>query len=75
MSGTITIAALIEETNRKGCALGRPDIKTDTIDFVYKDEKFNFPAFDVMEFCKPNGTFYTAPVKKLRELEKNHGRR
>ncbi len=54
---------------KKGLAVGRPDIVTDSIDFSYKDEKFRFPALAVMDICMQNGSFYTVKVKKLRALK------
>ena len=58
---------------KRGLAVGQPDIRSDSIYFSYKDEKFNFPALQVIGICKQNGSFYTAKVKKLRELRNRHG--
>ena len=59
---------------KRGLAVGQTDIITDSIDFRFKDEKFNFPALQVMDICKQNGSFYTAKVEKLRALRgKSHG--
>ena len=58
---------------KRGLAVGQSDIRTDSIDFAYKNEKFTFPALQVMEICKQNGSFYTAKVTKLRALRNRNG--
>ena len=57
----------------RGLAVGQSDIRNDAIDFRFKDEKFTFPALEVFDLCKQNGTFYTVKVKKLRELRNKNG--
>ena len=57
----------------KGYAYGLPQINTDSIFFRYKDETWEFPAFDVLGYrgiAKYQGTCYIARVKDLKELEK-----
>ena len=65
--------AFMADQWRRGLAVGRADILTDSIDFAFKDEKFNFPALAVANLCKQNGTFYTVKVKKLRALRDKYG--
>lgn len=51
-----------------GLAYGHCDIKTDTMHFSFKDEKFEFPALIAHGLATFNGYFYTAPIEKLRAL-------
>ena len=57
-------------TEKKGFALGRGDIKNDTIDFRFRDEVFTFPARDVADIVRCNGSFYEAKIDDLRKLKK-----
>lgn len=66
------LAEFIARQNRRGFAVGQSDIKTDSVDFVYREEKFNFPSMRVYGYCVPNGSFYLAKVKVLRKLQKQH---
>lgn len=71
---TSLMRAFMEKHWKRGVAVGQPDIRTDCIDFRFKDEKFRFPALDVYGICKQNGSFFTAKVTKLRALKANrHG--
>ena len=70
---TNTMLDFIASHNRRGFAVGRADIKTDSIDFVFKDEKWNFPSLRVVGLCRSNGTFYIASPKALRKLARENG--
>jgi len=59
---------LQEKSEKHGLALGRSDIKNDTIDFRFRDEVFTFPVLDVVHLVKCNGSFYEAKVEDLRKL-------
>lgn len=55
----------------RGIAVGQSDISTDTMFFRYGDEKWEFPTPKVSPFIENSGYgFYTAPVDRLRELER-----
>lgn len=58
-------AALYE----RGMAYGHSDIKTDTMTFTFKGEKFTFPTSKAWPFAKYNGYFYEANIDDLRKLE------
>lgn len=45
------------------------DIKTDTMEFTYKDESFTLPSNEVHPYSEWNGYFYTCPIDKIRSLE------
>jgi len=59
-------AALYES----GMAYGhRPDIKTDTMHFQYRDEEYELPlTTEVWRAVEFTGYFYQMPIKKLREF-------
>ncbi len=53
----------------RGHAIGYPKISTDSVEFRFRDEWFEFPTIAVVgTIASHNGYFYVAPVKKLREL-------
>ena len=54
----------------KGIAAGHSDIERDVLVFRFRDETFEFPTFKAYPYVEFNGYFYTAPVDKLRELER-----
>lgn len=60
-------------SERKGLALGRSDIKNDSIDFRYRDEVFSFRTLDVMHIVKCNGSLYEARIDDLRMLKAARG--
>lgn len=53
---------------KKGLALGRSDIKNDTVDFRFRDEVFTFSTREVAHIVQCNGSFYEAKVDELRKL-------
>lgn len=53
-----------------GFAYGASDIKTDTMIFSFKGEKFELPTSVVHPYTVYNGYFYEIPIDKLRELER-----
>lgn len=65
-----------------GVAVGQSDIRNDTIEFYFRDERFAFPTVAVIpHIAKHNGYFYEADIDDLRKLEreavggkKKHGR-
>ena len=53
----------------RGLAIcNRPDIKTDTMAFRFKDELFQLPTTEIHPHAEWNGYFYTIPIDKLREV-------
>ena len=57
-----------------GIAVGRSDIRTDTIQFSYRKEQFDFPTIAVIpHIAKHNGYFYEADIDELRKLEAAFG--
>ena len=55
---------------KRGLAMGNSVLRTDTMRFRYRDEVFEFPCILVIpDIAVYNGYFYTAPVKRLRELQ------
>ena len=54
--------------NAQGIAAGYSNIKTDTIDFFYEEEKFSIPTIRAMEVAKWNGYFYAAKIDDVRKL-------
>lgn len=67
------LAAFIQKQNRRGFAVGKADIRTDSIDFTYWSEKYNFPALRVIGMCEVDEGFYLARIAKLRKLAKENG--
>ena len=62
-----------ERYYRRGIAVGMPDIRTDAIVFFWRGEEISMPTITVLgkpPVAKSHGTFYTAPLKKLRALAK-----
>lgn len=58
---------------QRGDAIGHSNIEKDTVEFRFRDEKFEFPAIAVVgNVATFNGYFYTAPVRKLRELRERN---
>ena len=53
----------------RGMAYGHSDVKTDTMHFTFKGEKFSFPTMKAWPFAKYNGYFYEASINDLRKLE------
>lgn len=51
-------------------AVGHSNIRTDTIDFRFRDETFSVPTVSTIGIGTWNGHFYTTKIKKLRELMK-----
>lgn len=62
------LAEFIYKLNKRGYAVGESDIRTDSIYFTYRDERFTFPTMRVALHIKPAGSFYLAKVKVLRKL-------
>ena len=54
----------------RGVAVGWSDIKTDSMHFEFKGEKFTFSTRRANPVATWNGYFYVAPIDKLRELER-----
>lgn len=58
----------------RGIAVGSADVRNDSVIFRFRDEVFEFPTSKIyhLRFLDHgwNGYFYTAPVDKLRELER-----
>jgi hypothetical protein len=68
----------LKEAWDKCLAVGIGQIKSDAILFRFKDETWEFRAIDVLGYkgiAHYNGSYYEAPVKKLRLLAKaeKHG--
>lgn len=66
----------MEDAYAKGFAVGLPQINTDTIFFRFKNEVFEFPAYDLLGIAGIahfNGRYYEAKVSKLRELKEKNG--
>ena len=60
----------------KGLAVCAPNIVNDTIYFKFRDEEFEFPSYLANNLVTYNNSSYdSAPVKKLRALEKKNGLR
>ena len=59
-----------ESVYKQGLAIGGSYIRDDTVVLRYRDEVFEFPSAEVSDLLSANGTYYTAPVKKLRVLQK-----
>lgn len=59
-----------ETLHSKGIAVGWSDIRKDSLVFEFRKERFEFPTLEVFSVAKFNGYFYTAPVKKLRAMQK-----
>ena len=53
----------------RGIAHGTSDIRTDTMHFIYRGEKFEFPTMVVFPYVRFNGYFYEAQIDDLRKLE------
>ena len=69
---------MMEEAYARGMAVGLPQIDKDTIFFRYRDEQFEFPAYELLGMpgiAHFNGSHYEADVTKLRKLaaRMNHG--
>lgn len=54
----------------QGLAVGWSDIKKDSLVFEFRKERFEFPTVEAFPVALFNGYFYTAPVKKLRAMQK-----
>ena len=61
---------VMENAYKRGYAIGKADIYTDTIFFRFRNECFSFPSARVMPFTRTEGHLYKAPIAKLRELER-----
>ena len=67
------VVSSFEHYYKRGIAVGMPDIRTDAIVFFWRGEEISLPTIAVLgkpPVAKSNGTFYTAPLKKLREIAK-----
>ena len=53
----------------RGIAYGTSDIRTDTMIFTFRGEKFEFPTTAVFPYVRFNGYFYEAQIDDLRKLE------
>lgn len=53
----------------QGIAVGWSDIKTDSLVFEFRKERFQFPTIEAFPIATWNGYFYTAKVKALRALQ------
>ena len=53
----------------RGIAVGHSDIKTDAINFRFKDEFFVVPGPRSSEIARYNGYWYEAKIDDLRKLE------
>ena len=53
----------------RGFAYGHSDVKTDTMVFTFKSEKFEFPTTKAFEIVRWNGYFYEANIEDVRRLE------
>jgi hypothetical protein len=53
----------------RGIAVGHSDVKSDTMVFRFRDEKFELPSIDAMRVARYNGYFYEAHIDDLRRLE------
>lgn len=54
----------------QGLAVGWSDIKKDSLVFEFRKERFEFSTVEAFPIARFNGYFYTAPVKKLRAMQK-----
>ena len=54
----------------RGVAYGASNIKTDTMIFKFKGQKFEFPTVKVHALTYFNGYFYEAKIDDLRRLER-----
>ena len=70
----------MNEAYDKGLAVGVGQITNDCIFFRFKDETFEFPAYDLLGHkgvAHFNGVYYEAKVSDLRRIrkmkEKEHG--
>ena len=60
-----------EPLHKKGIAVGSSNIRTDSIDFTFRKEKFSFNCEKVLpDIAKYNGYFYVAKVSDLRKLKR-----
>lgn len=58
-----------EALYERGIAYGATDIRTDSMIFTFKGEKFEFPTIKAHPIARYNGYFYEAPIDALRKLE------
>lgn len=54
----------------RGLAVGDTLIHSDAMIFRWHDETFTFPLLAVHQWARFNGYFYTVPIDKLREMER-----
>ena len=59
-----------ESQYAKGIAVGMSYIRDGTITFRHRKRLFTFHAEDVMSEVEYNGSFYVAPVRVLKALER-----
>ena len=59
-----------ESQYAKGIAVGMSYIRDGTITFRHRSRTFTFHAEDVIGEVEYNGSFYVAPVKALKALER-----
>ena len=53
----------------RGIAVGKSDVRNDTMTFRWRDEVYEFPLLEVHPLAYYNGYFHEIPVEKLRELK------
>ena len=63
------MSAQFEALYERGMAYGHSDVKTDTMIFTFKGEKFEFPCAKGLQVARYNGYFYEAKIEDLRRLE------
>jgi hypothetical protein len=61
--------SFLEEGYARGFAIGRANIRDDTITFRYKDEVKTVPIIEVDDVSTHNGSFYEMPLAKFRKLK------
>jgi hypothetical protein len=54
----------------KGLAVGESDIEEDIFRFAFNEEIFEIPTLKAYPYVEFTGYFYTCPIDKLRELER-----
>lgn len=62
------LSTFLEKHYKQGNAVGGSYIQDDSLCFRYRDEVFEFPSIEVMPLVETDGTWYIAPVTKLRKL-------
>ena len=60
-----------DELVRRGIAVGQSDIATDSINFVFGEERYSIPTYYALGkdcLAMHNGYFYEAKIDRLRAL-------